>query len=116
MSFVLILKFLQNVLMPMPLILKFPRKSGTKYHAPYKYIVTHIPASTEVCTIDPILHEPYVEKIPFPYKVRDHPIIANVVSKSSKKTMGSDELIDIEPVVAIVKDLVTRNIEDEHIF
>src|SRR3954470_18689107 len=38
-----------------------------------------------------------------------------MVSKSTKKTVGSDELIDIEPVVAIVKDLVTRNIEDEHI-
>src|SRR3954470_17065957 len=38
-----------------------------------------------------------------------------MVSKSTKKTVGSDELIDIEPVVAIVKDLVTRNIEDEYI-
>src|SRR3954470_8578865 len=38
-----------------------------------------------------------------------------MVSKSTKKTVGSDELIDIEPMVAIVKDLVTRNIEDGHI-
>ena len=37
------------------------------------------------------------------------------LEKEQKKTIGSDELIDIEPVVAIVKDLVTRNIEDEHI-
>src|SRR3954465_499966 len=37
--------------------------------------------------------------------------MANVVSKRAKKTVGYDELIDIEPVVAIVKDLVTRNIE-----
>src|SRR3954471_3882627 len=41
--------------------------------------------------------------------------MANVVSKRANKTVGSNELIDIEPVVAIVKDLVTRNIEDEYI-
>src|SRR4051812_33920817 len=92
-----------------------PKKEWDKYHAPYKDIITHVPASTEVCTVDPILPEPYVEKIPFPSKVREHSIMVNVVSKSAKKTVGSDELIDIEHVVAIVKDLVTRNIEDEHI-
>src|SRR4051812_40198242 len=95
--------------------IEIPMKEWDKYHAPYKYIVTHVPASIEVCTVDPIFPEPYVEKIPFTSKVREHSIMANVVSKSAKKMVGSNELIDIEPVVAIVKDLVTRNIEDEHI-
>src|SRR3954467_9987580 len=95
--------------------IEIPKKEWDKYHAPYKDIVTHVPASTEVCNVDPILPEPYVEKIPFPSKVREHSIMANVVSKSAKKIVGSDELIYIEPVVAIVKDLVTKNIEDEHI-
>src|SRR3954464_13092612 len=95
--------------------IEIPKKEWDKYHAPYKDIVTHVPASIEVCTVDPILPEPYVEKIPFLSKVREHSIIANVVSKSAKKVVELDELIDIEPVVAIVKYLVTRNIEDEHI-
>src|SRR3954471_20938899 len=95
--------------------IEIPKKEWDKYHDPYKDIVTHVPASVEVCTVDPILAEPYVEKIPFPFKVRENSILANVVSKSAKKTIGSNELIDIEPVVAIMKDLVTRNIEDEYI-
>src|SRR3954467_12959902 len=95
--------------------IEIPKKEWDKYHAPYKDIVTHVPASIEVCTVDPILPEPYVEKIPFPAKVREHSIIANVVSKSAKKTVEPDELIDIEHAVAIVEDLITRNIEDEHI-
>src|SRR4051812_35633387 len=50
--------------------IEIPKKEWDKYHAPYKDIVTHVPASIEVCTVDPILHEPYVEKIPFPTKVK----------------------------------------------
>ena len=73
--------------------IEIPKKEWDKYHAPYKDIVTHIPASIEVCTIDPILPEPYVEKIPFPAKVKEHSIIANVVSKSAKKTVEPDEQI-----------------------
>ena len=56
--------------------------------------------------------EPYIEKIPFPAKVKEHSIIANVVSKSTKKTVEPDEQITVEPTVAIVKDLITKNLED----
>src|SRR4051812_26655852 len=45
--------------------IEIPKKEWDKYHAPCKDIVTHVPASTEVCIVDPILPEPYVEKIPF---------------------------------------------------
>jgi hypothetical protein len=38
-----------------------------------------------------------------------------VVDKSKKKAIEHDERITIKPVVAIVKDLVTENVEDEHI-
>src|SRR3954464_13595527 len=91
--------------------IEIPKKEWDKYHTPYKDIVTHVPASIEVCTVDPILHEPYVEKIPFLATVKERSIIANVVSKSAKKIVEPDEKINIELVVAIVKDLVTRNIE-----
>src|SRR3954464_4635989 len=90
--------------------IEIPKKEWDKYHAPYKDIVTHVPASIEVCIVDHILPEPYVDKIPFPAKVKEHSIIANVITKSAKKTVELDEQINIEPVVAIVKDLVTKNI------
>src|SRR3954464_5896091 len=96
--------------------IEIPKKKWNKYHAPYKDIVNHVPIrKTKVCTVDHILPEPYIEKIPFPAKVKEHSIIANVVSKSTKKAVEPDEQINIEPVVAIVKDLVTKNVEDGHI-
>src|SRR5215216_105461 len=93
--------------------IEIPKKEWNKYHAPYKDIVDHVPArNTEVYTIDHILHEPYIEKIHFPAKVKEHSIIANMVSKSTKKAVEHDEQINIEPIVAIVNDLVTKNAED----
>ena len=65
--------------------------------------------------VDHIVPEPYIEKIPFPSKLKEHPMTANVVNKSTKKAIEPDEQITVEPVVAIVKDLVTKNIEDGHI-
>jgi hypothetical protein len=47
-----------------------------------------------------------------PAKVKEHSIITNVVNKSTKKAIEPDEQITVEPIVAIVKDLVTKNVED----
>ena len=65
--------------------------------------------------IDHIIPEPYIEKVPFPAKVREHSIIASVVNKSTKKAIEPDEQITVEPAVAMVKDLTTENVEDRHI-
>ena len=59
--------------------------------------------------------EPYIEKVPFPAKVKEHSIITSVVNKSKRKDREPDEQINVEPAVAIVKDLVTKNVEDEYI-
>jgi hypothetical protein len=42
-------------------------------------------------------------------------MITNVINKSTKKAIKPDEQITVKPVVAIVKDLVTENVEDGHI-
>ena len=59
--------------------------------------------------------EPYIEKMPFPAKVKEHYIIASVVNKSARKPVEPEEQITVEPTVAIVKDLVYENVEDGHI-
>ena len=42
--------------------IKIPKKKWNKYHEPYKDIVNCVPArNTEVCTVDRILPEPYIE-------------------------------------------------------
>ncbi|KAK1611013.1 hypothetical protein QYE76_034686 [Lolium multiflorum] len=57
----------------------------------------------------------YIEKTPFPAKMKEYSVINSVVHKSEKKPIEPEEQIKVEPVVAIVKDLVTENVEDGHI-
>jgi hypothetical protein len=94
----------------------FQKKDWNKYHAPYKDTVNCVPArNIEVCTVDRILHEPYFEKTPFPAKVKEHSMLTSVINKIAKKALEPDEQITVKPAVAIVKDLVTKNVEDGHI-
>jgi hypothetical protein len=52
--------------------LDVPKKDWNKYHAPYKDTTSCAPArTTEVCTVDRILPELYLEKMPFPAKVKE---------------------------------------------
>jgi hypothetical protein len=109
-------QILANYLKAFASFLDVPKKDWNKYHAPYKDIVSCVPArTTEVCTIDRILPEPYFEKMPFPAKVKEHSSLISVLKKSAKKAVEPDEQITIKSPITIVKDLVTRNVEDEHI-
>jgi hypothetical protein len=42
-------------------------------------------------------------------------MITSVISKSTNKAIEPYEQITVKPEVAIVKDLVTKNVEDGHI-
>jgi hypothetical protein len=96
--------------------LDVPKKDWNKYHAPYKDTVSCVPSrTTEVCTVDCILPELYFEKTPFPTKVKEHSTLISVLKKSAKKAIEPDEQIVVKSLIAIVKDLVTKNIEDGHI-
>jgi hypothetical protein len=96
--------------------LDVPKKDWNKYHAPYKDTTSCVPARiTEVCTIDRILLEPYFEKMPFPAKVKEHSMLTSVLNKSAKKALEPDDQITVKSPIAIVKDLVTKNVEDGHI-
>src|SRR3954451_23053511 len=86
--------------------LEVPKKEWNKYHAPYKDNLDCAPLkSIEVSIIDSVLPEPYVQKVTFPAKVKEHSILTSVVSKSRKKVVEPDEQISIKPAVAMVKDL-----------
>ena len=79
------------------------------YHEPYKdKTIFPVTRSIEINTVDHIISEPYIEKVPFPAKVREHSIIASVVNKSTKKAIEPDEQITVEPAVAMVKDLTLK--------
>src|SRR4051794_27308937 len=96
--------------------LEVPKKEWNKYHAPYKDNFNCTPSkSVEVCVIYPILPEPYIEKASFPAKVKEHSILTSVVNNSKNEAVEPEEQMSIELAVAIVKDLVTKNVDDEYI-
>jgi hypothetical protein len=77
--------------------LDVPKKDWNKYHVPYKDTVSCIPTrTTEVCTVDCILPEPYLEKTPFPVKVKEHSTLISVLNKSARKAVEPDEQITIK--------------------
>jgi hypothetical protein len=109
-------QILANCFKAFAFYLDVPKKEWNKYHAPYKDTVNCVPArNIKVCTVDRILPEPYFEKTPFPTKVKEHSMLTSVINKSAKKALEPDEQIAVKPAVAIVKDLVTINVEDGHI-
>jgi hypothetical protein len=115
-AYVLNSQILANCFKAFASYLDVPKKDWNKYHAPYKDSISHIPATaTEVCTIDSILPEPYFKKTPFPAKVKEHSTLVSVSNKSTKKAVEPDEQIAIKSPMAIVKDLVTKDVGDEHI-
>ncbi|KAK1646592.1 hypothetical protein QYE76_064397 [Lolium multiflorum] len=65
-------------------------------------------------TVDNVIPGVYIEKTSFPAKMKEYSVISSAVNKSEKKPKEPEEQIKIEPV-AIVKDLVTENVEDGHI-
>ncbi|KAK1619565.1 hypothetical protein QYE76_025082 [Lolium multiflorum] len=66
-------------------------------------------------TVDNVIPEAYIEKTPFPAKMKEYSVISSAVNKSEKKLKEPKNKLKIEPAVAIVKDLVTENVEDGHI-
>ncbi|KAK1611862.1 hypothetical protein QYE76_035535 [Lolium multiflorum] len=95
---------------------ELPKKNFDKYHEPYKdKIDSSINKCVVVETADHVIPEAYIEKTPFPAKMKEYSVINSVVHKIEKKPVEPEEQIKVEPAVAIVKDLVTENVEDGHI-
>ncbi|KAK1611283.1 hypothetical protein QYE76_034956 [Lolium multiflorum] len=95
---------------------ELPKKNFDKYHEPYKdKIDSSINKCVVVETVDHVIPEAYIEKTPFPAKMKEYSVINSAVHKSEKKPVEPEEQIKVEPAVAIVKDLVTENVEDGHI-
>ncbi|KAK1608477.1 hypothetical protein QYE76_032150 [Lolium multiflorum] len=95
---------------------ELPKKNFDKYHEPYKdKIDSSINKCVVIETVDHVIPEAYIEKTPFPAKMKEYSVINSAVNKSEKKPIEPEEQIKVEPAIAIVKDLVTENVEDGHI-
>ncbi|KAK1626635.1 hypothetical protein QYE76_000950 [Lolium multiflorum] len=78
-------------------------------------LLDRIQDNTEGWENDKDRESAYIEKTPFPAKMKEYYVISSAVNKSGKKPIEPEEQIKVEPLVAIVKDLVTENVEDGHI-
>ena len=56
-----------------------------------------------------------IEKPPFPVRMKAHSFITGVVNKSERMAREPEDQIKVDPQVALVKDLVTSNVEDSPI-
>ena len=91
-----------------------PKEKWFKYHPPVEELLEEpIIAKDEtiIYNVDPVVPAAYIEKPPFPVRIKEHTKVATVVNKSNVRTSKSSEQIKVEPNTAMVKDLlVVRHI------
>ena len=95
-----------------------PKEKWFKYNPPVEVKVV-APITVEEKTItysDPIVPTAYVEKPPFPVRIKDHAKALTVVYKSNTRTYTPPERINVEPSIAMVKDLLDDNIDGHVIY
>src|ERR1041385_8223424 len=85
------------------------KEEKDQYHKPFK----ELPVDIHVA--DPILPAVFYEKPPFPTRMREHSFVTGIVNKSGKRIDEHEDLIKVDPQVAMVKDLVTNDVSDSKI-
>ena len=56
--------------------------------------------------VDPVVPTAYIEKPPFPVRIKHNANASTVVRKSNTRTPTPPEKIKLEPSIAMVKDLL----------
>ena len=85
-----------------------------KYHPPIKEEIKEpVPVKEETIlyNVDPVVPTAYIEKPPFPVRIKDHAKASTVVRKSNIRTYTPPKQVKVEPNIAIVKDLLSDNID-----
>ena len=82
-----------------------PKDKWFKYNPPVEVKVV-APITVEEKTVsysDPIVPTTYVEKPPFPVRIKDHAKSSTDVRKSNTRTYTPPEQINVEPGIAMIK-------------
>ena len=94
-----------------------PKEKWFKYHPPIKEEAKESVKAKEetiLYNVVPIVPSAYIEKPPFPVRIKEDAKVSTVVNKSYIRTPKPVEQIKVEPSIAMVKDLLADNI-DEHV-
>ena len=85
-----------------------PKEKWFKYHPPIKEEIEEPVLAKEetiLYNVDPVVPIAYVDKPPFPVRIKEHAKVSTVVNKSYIRTPKPDEQNKVEPSIAMVKDL-----------
>ena len=95
-----------------------PKEKWFKYNPPIELKVV-APIKVEENTItynDLVVPIAYVEKPPFPVRIKDHAKASMAVCKSYTTTPTPSQQIKVEPSIAMVKELLADNIDGHVIY
>ena len=87
-----------------------PKEKWFKYHPPIKEVKKKpVPVKEETIlyNVDPVVPFTYIEKPPFPIRIKEHAKVSTVVNKSYIRTPKPDE----EPNISMVKDLLEEDMD-----
>ena len=82
------------------------KKKESQHHKPFKE------SSIEINVTDPVLPVVVYEQPPYPARIKEHSLVIGILNKSERTTDEPEDLIKVKPQVALVKDLVTSDIEE----
>src|SRR4051812_5467089 len=82
------------------------RKKEGQHHKPFKE------SPIDINVTDPVLPAVVYEQPPYPARIKEHSFVTGILNKSGRTTDEPEDLIKVKPQVALVKDLVTSDIEE----
>src|SRR3954464_12078941 len=85
------------------------KKKESQHHKPFKE------SPIEIDVTDPVLPAVVYEQPPYPSRIKDHSFVTGILNKNGRTTDEPEDMIKVQPQVAMVKDLVTSNIENSTI-
>ena len=93
---------------------ELPKEKWFKYPPPIKDEIKEpvlVKEETILYNVDPVVPSTYIEKPPFPVRIKEHAKVSTVVNKSYIRTPKHHEQIKVEPSIAMVKGLLVHNID-----
>src|SRR4051812_26558780 len=84
------------------------RMKECQHHKPFKE------STIEINVTDPVLPAVVYEHTPYPSRIKEHSFVTGILNKNGRTTDEPDT-IKVQPQVAMVKDLVTCDIEESTI-
>ena len=84
-------------------------KKESQHHKPFKE------SPIEINVTDPVLPAVVYEQPPYPSRIKEHSFVTGILNKNGRTTDEPKGTIKVQPQVAMIKDLLTSDIEESTI-